>query len=126
MYFGNRQTIMNTSQYIVSFEFTPNEQYKPVLPENFYIKTPLGNMINPELSQKTLIQLHDMASIIDEIRRISENEKHVTSTQTFDTDYGCLVLKIKKVKTVFDLLHLCLIALLTASTVFVLTYFVFK
>ena len=117
---------MNTSQYIVSFEFTPNEQYKPVLPENFYIKTPLGNMINPELSQKTLIQLHDMASIIDEVRRISENEKHVTSTQTFDTDYGCLVLKIKKVKTVFNLLHLCLIALLTTSTVFVLTYFVFK
>ena len=117
---------MNTSQYIVSIEFTPNEKYEPVLPEKFYIKTPLGNMINRELSQKTLIQLHEMASIIDEIRRISENEKHVTITQTFDTHYGCLVLKIKKVKTVFNLLHLGLLALVTASTVFMLTYFVFK
>jgi hypothetical protein len=117
---------MNTSQYLVSIEFTPNEQYNPGLPEEFYIKTPLGNMLNPELSQKTIILLHDMASIMDEIRRISENDKHLMSTQTFDTDYSCLVLKIKKVKTDFNLLHLCVLALLTASTVFVLTYYVFK
>jgi hypothetical protein len=116
---------MNTSQYIVSFEFNPNEKYNPVLPEIFYIKTPLGNIINPELSEKTLIQLHDMISIIDLLFKYS-NEKHVTLTRTFDTDYGCLFLKIKKVKTVFNLLQLCLIVLLTTSTVFVLTYFAFN
>lgn len=63
--------MMNKSKYIVSIEFSPNEKYNTEKLEKLYIKTSLGTMLNSELSQKLLIQLHDLTSIIDEIHWIS-------------------------------------------------------
>ena len=119
---------MITSKYTVSIEFTPNEQYNSIISEKLYIKTSLGNMLNPKLSNRMLIQLNDLAYTIDEIRRISENEKqdYITSTLTFDTDYGYVVLKIKKLNSIVKIINLGGLVLLTASIVFALTYFLFK
>ncbi len=118
--------MMNKSKYIVSIEFSPNENYNTEIPEKIYIKTPLGNMLNSELSQKSLIQLHDLASIINEIHRISVSKKHVTSKQTFDTELGRLNINIKTVGKVFNLFQILLLTLLTALTVFVLSYLAIK
>ncbi|MEI6583889.1 MAG: hypothetical protein WCO43_09905 [Chitinophagia bacterium] len=117
---------MNKSKYIVSVEFSPNKNYNNEKPEKLYIKTPLGNMLNPELSQKLLLQLHDLASIIDEIYRISISKKHVTSKQTFNTELGRLEINVKTVGKVFNLFQVLLLTLLTASIVFVLSYLVIK
>lgn len=118
--------MMNKSKYIVSIKFNPNENYSTEIPEKIYIKTPLGNMLNSELSQKSLIQLHDLAYIIDEIHRICISQKHVTSKQTFDTELGRLNINIKTVGKVFNLYQVLLLTLLTASTIFVLSYLVIK
>ena len=117
---------MNKSKYIVSIDFSPNKNYNTELPEELYIKTPLGNMFNSKLSQKSLIQLHDLVTIIDEIHRISISRKHVTLKQTLNTKLGRININIKTVGKTYNLLQVFLLTLLTASIVFVLTYLVIK
>lgn len=118
--------MIKTGKYILSFEFTENKVFKSELPEKIYIQTPVGNKLNPALSQNSIIQIHDMALLLDEILRISNNKYQLTSTQVMDTDYGRVVIKIKQVNSLFSPLYFYITNIITAVAVFLLAFWIFK
>jgi hypothetical protein len=90
---------MGTTKYKVTIEFTPNKKHNSPPPERVYVKTPIGNMLSPQLSQVSLIHIHDMALMIDDVIRLGDKGGPVNSTHIINTEYGSLVIKIKKVNS---------------------------
>lgn len=82
-------------------------------------------MLNPKFVSEFTF---NSAEIIEAIRRTNKHEKHLITktTYSFITIYGRLDLNLYRGKIVFNFFHLFFIALLTALTVFIWTYVVFK
>jgi hypothetical protein len=113
----------NTSKYFVSIQFTPNEQYKSEIHEKFYIETALGKMWNPNLSSNAIIQLHDLAILIDEMHKLSNSSKYVALKQTLNTDFGRFEIKMKTFNRNIYVFYIALLTTLISSLVISLYFF---
>jgi len=105
------------SKYLVTVDFTPNEHYK-----SFFVKTPLGIILNPEFPEDWQTTLNDMLLDIELIGKLEAENKMVSVKRTYETGFGRIELRLQYGKTLFNLFQICLITLLTASITFVITF----